>query len=240
MTTVAISSAQPILARGLAAILAHDFAVEGLFSSIEALCEYVGTAHPKVVIVEALPSVSLAILSRIAGIVGQTRVIMWVEAASSEFAARCFSAGVAGDISKFASEDDCISCVRDVVRGSVWIDKTLQIDLLGSRYVRLTNREQQIVFLLAQGLRNKEIAHSLGVSEGTIKVYLSRLFHKAGVSDRFELALLALRNFAANTVVDAPAQQASVSSLPSGVFGDVIWVPRRPFPANAVTVPGGL
>jgi hypothetical protein len=51
--------------------------------------------------------------------------------------------------------------------------------------------------LLAQGLRNKEIAWSMGISEGTVKVYLSRLFTKVGASDRFELALLALRNVVA-------------------------------------------
>ena len=43
--------------------------------------------------------------------------------------------------------------------------------------------------LLVQGLKNKEIAASLFISEGTIKVYLSRLFNKLGVKDRFELAL---------------------------------------------------
>ena len=50
--------------------------------------------------------------------------------------------------------------------------------------------------LLAQGLRNKEIAFSLQIGEGTVKVYLSRLFRKLGVSDRFELALYGLKNLA--------------------------------------------
>jgi DNA-binding CsgD family transcriptional regulator len=60
--------------------------------------------------------------------------------------------------------------------------------------VSLTKRESQLVSLLSQGLKNKEIASTLTISEGTVKVYLSRLFQKVGVKDRFELALYGLRN----------------------------------------------
>jgi hypothetical protein len=55
-----------------------------------------------------------------------------------------------------------------------------------------------VIGLLAQGLCNKELAGNLGLSEGTVKVYLSRLFDKTGVADRFELALLALSNLSSS------------------------------------------
>jgi hypothetical protein len=48
--------------------------------------------------------------------------------------------------------------------------------------------------LVTQGLKNKEIASVMGITEGTVKVYLSRLFGKIGARDRFELALIGLRN----------------------------------------------
>jgi DNA-binding CsgD family transcriptional regulator len=63
-----------------------------------------------------------------------------------------------------------------------------------SRRVRLTPREGQLIALLVQGLKNKEIAAQLELSEGTVKVYLSKLFQKVGAKDRFELALFGLRN----------------------------------------------
>ncbi len=63
-----------------------------------------------------------------------------------------------------------------------------------SRRIRLTPREGQLVTLLVQGLKNKEIAAQLELSEGTVKVYLSKLFQKVGAKDRFELALFGLRN----------------------------------------------
>ncbi len=56
------------------------------------------------------------------------------------------------------------------------------------RKVSLTPREREIVALLRQGLRNKQIAGEMGITEGTVKIYLFRLFHKLGVRNRFELA----------------------------------------------------
>jgi hypothetical protein len=70
--------------------------------------------------------------------------------------------------------------------------------------------------LLAQGLKNKEIAYAMTLSEGTVKVYLSRLFQKAGANDRFELALYALKNlfFDAGPELE-PAQAPDESRLPA-------------------------
>ena len=58
----------------------------------------------------------------------------------------------------------------------------------------LTPREKQLIALLAQGLRNREIADSLDITEGTVRIYLSKLYLKTGSRDRFELALLGLPN----------------------------------------------
>jgi two-component system nitrate/nitrite response regulator NarP len=55
----------------------------------------------------------------------------------------------------------------------------------------ITARERAIVGLAAQGVRNREIADQLGITEGTVKVYLHRIYEKLGVSNRTELALLA-------------------------------------------------
>ena len=58
----------------------------------------------------------------------------------------------------------------------------------------LSPRERQLLRLISQGLSNKQIAGTLMITEGTVKVYLSRLFKKVGVLDRFELALYGLKN----------------------------------------------
>lgn len=65
---------------------------------------------------------------------------------------------------------------------------------MGSRPIRLTGRERQLVSLLAKGCTNKEMASQLGVSDQTIKNQLTTLYRKADVGNRLELVVFALRN----------------------------------------------
>jgi len=58
----------------------------------------------------------------------------------------------------------------------------------------LTKRESELVTLIAQGLRNKEIAFQLSITSTTVKAYLTRLFQKLNVDDRHGLAVYALTN----------------------------------------------
>jgi DNA-binding NarL/FixJ family response regulator len=58
----------------------------------------------------------------------------------------------------------------------------------------LSFRERQVVGLVSQAKLNKEIAHELHLTEGTVKEYLNRIFRKLGVSNRTELAVWALSN----------------------------------------------
>jgi DNA-binding CsgD family transcriptional regulator len=78
----------------------------------------------------------------------------------------------------------------------MWFEKGVTQGLLNGRTVKLSKREGELVSLLSQGLKNKEIATALSISEATVKVYLSKLFAKVGAKDRFELALFGLRNLA--------------------------------------------
>src|SRR5207253_4649867 len=88
----------------------------------------------------------------------------------------------------------CLTCVED---GELWFEKALTDTLMSTRRYALTRREGQLVALLSQGLKNKEIATAMSISEGSVKVYLSRLFQKLQVKDRFELALFGLKNLSA-------------------------------------------
>jgi DNA-binding NarL/FixJ family response regulator len=68
---------------------------------------------------------------------------------------------------------------------------------------RMTPRELQIVALICEGLKNKEIAHQLGTKEQVVKNYLRSIYAKAGVSDRLELALFTVHHRALAEVVEA-------------------------------------
>jgi DNA-binding CsgD family transcriptional regulator len=102
--------------------------------------------------------------------------------------------GVRGILANDISVDALFSALQTIRGGGLCFERELTDNLLCQTRVTLTRRERQLVSLVAQGLKNKEIAYSLGIAEGTVKVYLSRLFEKLGLKDRLDLALYGLRN----------------------------------------------
>jgi len=89
-----------------------------------------------------------------------------------------------------------IECMEAVVAGQQWIDpeiaqRTRQAQERAASAPPLTRRERELIELVRQGLRNRDIAAELGVTEGTVKVYLHAIFDKFRVENRTELALRA-------------------------------------------------
>jgi DNA-binding NarL/FixJ family response regulator len=95
---------------------------------------------------------------------------------------------------------DLVDCVRHVARGQRFVQRsnltTMQAaDSVGARARdRLTPKEMQIVALIVQGCKNKDIAFQLGTKEQVIKNYLRAIYDKTGVSDRLELALFTIHH----------------------------------------------
>jgi len=90
-----------------------------------------------------------------------------------------------------------LDCLEAVAIGRTWMDPELQarVDQLAESFsgegVALAPRERQLIRYVRQGLRNREIAKELGVTEGTVKVYLHAIFEKLGIKNRTELAIRA-------------------------------------------------
>lgn len=89
-----------------------------------------------------------------------------------------------------------LECLEAVSEGEMWIDPDLkeraeEARNRASSRAALSPREKQLVALVAKGLRNRDIAERIGVTEGTVKVYLHTLFDKVGVANRTELAMRA-------------------------------------------------
>ncbi|MEO6910840.1 MAG: response regulator transcription factor, partial [Edaphobacter sp.] len=95
---------------------------------------------------------------------------------------------------------ELVNCVRSVAQGQHFVQRaniaTLQVtDNVGTRVRdRLTPKEMQIVALIVEGCKNKEIAERLGTKEQVIKNYLRTIYDKTGVSDRLELALFTIHH----------------------------------------------
>jgi len=138
----------------------------------------------------------------------RSRVILMLANADRDKAVRGVRLGARGILFKDAEPGLLSKSIRKVYEGEVWIDNPILSQALetlvskpavppgvsGQHDARLSSREMEVVRCVAMGLRNKEVADKLGVSEATIKNHLTSIYSKLGVSDRLELILYAIHN----------------------------------------------
>ena len=102
--------------------------------------------------------------------------------------------GPEGMVLKTSDPALLLECMDQVRKGERWADpemaeRTRHAKERAASAPSLTPRERELVELVRQGLRNRDIAAQLGVTEGTVKVYLHAIFDKLGVDNRTELAM---------------------------------------------------
>jgi DNA-binding NarL/FixJ family response regulator len=119
-------------------------------------------------------------------------VVIWGVSVTEAEALRFLQAGARGILRKTAGLAAVLACLRTVATGRSWMEDCVFRDQSRSeRYPRseLTAREQQVLELVEQGSKNKEIAQELGIRPGTVKIHLKHIFEKTGVRGRYGLAL---------------------------------------------------
>jgi two-component system response regulator DesR len=226
MASVLLCTDEPILAEGLTRILSgnEEMSLVSWCSEPGVLAAKIEEHAPELLLIDLTNDVNFAVLSSLHQIARQARIVLWVHAISTELALQAMSLGVRGILRKTLPVDTLVRCLTRVHEGELWFEKALTDSIMTARRYSLTRREGQLVTLLAQGLKNKEIATALNISEGTVKVYLSRLFQKLGVKDRFELALYGLKNLAPGaSSVDTGKDNAVLRPLTP------MWQPPRSF-----------
>jgi two-component system nitrate/nitrite response regulator NarP len=127
---------------------------------------------------------------------GDTRPVVLLTASLDEAGfAEALQLKVDGVLLKTSDPALLIDCLDSVRSGEEWIDRHLQEEAARTTASRdrslLSPRETELVKLVRQGLRNRDIAEKLGITEGTVKVYLHSVFEKTGVANRTELAIRA-------------------------------------------------
>ncbi len=125
-----------------------------------------------------------------------TGAVIWGASISESEALRLLQAGARGLLRKSADLLTVETCLRTVSNGSTWLEDCVYRD--PSRDARnghneLTARELQVLRLVEEGKRNKEIAATLGIRPGTVKIHLKHIFEKTGVHGRYGLALSGMR-----------------------------------------------
>ena len=158
---------------------------------------------PQVVLMDALlpNGQSLEALKQIKQLNLNTRVLLLSAQEREEFLYEALQAGADGYVLKDLAPDELAQAVRAVARGEVLVQPQLASRLFtrfGRQgrgtfpYETLTAREQDVLQLLARGLRNKEIAARLSVSERTVNFHLANIYQKLNVSGRTEALSKAL------------------------------------------------
>ncbi len=232
MSTVLLFTDEPILAAGMRRILENAPGLEmaGHCDCLDDLGEQIQLLQPDILLVDLTSDVTFGVLSNLRDAAGPAKIVLWVLNISTELALQSVSLGVRAIAGRTLPTDTLIRCLQAVTAGELWFEKALTDSIVTARRYSLTRREGQLISLLSQGLKNKEIAFQLHISEGTVKVYMSRLFQKLGVNDRFELALYGLKNLAPSSrVTEAPdVAAAKLRTSPLAQPPRSFFVERRP------------
>ena len=140
----------------------------------------------------------MEVLRRLTAAENKVRVILLTAAIDDSSLIEAKALKVRGIVLKNSDPAYLIECLDQVRHGRRWFDPELVVRArhlaeaqAGSSLVSLAPREKQLIGFVRSGLRNREIAEKLGVTEGTVKTYLHTVFEKLGVSNRTELAIRA-------------------------------------------------
>jgi DNA-binding NarL/FixJ family response regulator len=161
--------------------------------------EAVERLEPDVLILDLRMPVAdgLYVLGALRDLGSPTWVVLLAGSVEDRELVECLRLGVRGVVLKEMAPRLLVQCVRKVYAGDVWVENrsiTRAVDLMllreaGARESaeHLTPREIEVVQMVAAGLRNKEIARRLTVSEGTVKVHLHHIYSKLGIDGRLQL-----------------------------------------------------
>ncbi|MBZ4644858.1 MAG: hypothetical protein PWR27_270 [Petroclostridium sp.] len=135
-----------------------------------------------------------------------SKVIMLTIHADREYLVKTVQLGAAGYVLKDADSDVLIKAIQSVYKGQSYIQPTMTTELIkeftkgvseehsNKNQNLLTQREIEVLELIAEGMLNKEIAAKLYISEKTVKNHVSNIFKKLNVSDRTQAAIYAFKH----------------------------------------------
>ena len=196
--TIVLCDIEPISIEGLRAVLAEceDLELAGAETSLIAAMEVAALHKPNVVIIDKAFGIH-AIMDWIRRMRATgTSALIWGSGMSEAEAMRLVQSGAMGVVRKTADVPSLLLAIRAVASGNTWVEEALMRD--SERGIRthrssLTGRELQVVELVEQGMRNKDIGTALGIQAGTVKIHLKHIFEKTGIRGRYGLALSGLK-----------------------------------------------
>ena len=127
---------------------------------------------------------------------GRTAVVVWGVSLAEVESLRFLQAGASAAVRKTSPLPVLVDCLRTVAAGSTWVEADTRREPANparSARTALTARELQVMELVEQGLKNRDIGAALGIRTGTVKIHLKHIFEKTGIRGRYGLALTGLK-----------------------------------------------
>jgi DNA-binding NarL/FixJ family response regulator len=212
LVVLVIGMGQPV-AETTRTLLASDVTVRAIEQGRETAQAVNGAAvHPQLVLVEtdARRADAADAVARIASLWRPVPVLVVTDCEERARNRRLVRAGARGVVTRSKEAEQLASAIRHVHEGEIWlgrgcmsrlIDEMVAADHPMPKHLcssegleRLTERERDVVALIAQGMHNKAIAGELGITDHTVRHHLTAIFAKLGVADRLELAVYAFRH----------------------------------------------
>jgi DNA-binding NarL/FixJ family response regulator len=204
-TRIIIADDHPIILDGLVHLFttSHDIEVVTRCSDGEEALSAVRRARPDVLVLDVrMPRRNgIEVLREVHRERIPTKVVLLTAEITDEEVLEAVRLGVGGIVLKEAAPRQLLQAVRLVAEGGEYIDETAIRRALDKMLRReagvadatrvLTPRELELVKMVAVGLRNKQIAEKLGISEATVKIHLHSVYQKLGISGRLELSIYA-------------------------------------------------
>jgi DNA-binding NarL/FixJ family response regulator len=207
---VVVADDQALVRVGLCGIVAtaDDLTVVGEAADGREAVDIVGRLAPDVVLMDIrMPGVDGIEATRRITASTATRVLMLTTFDLDEYVYGALRAGASGFLLKDAPPEDLYAAIRVVAAGDALLAPRVTRRLIATFAASssapaatpelldgLTDRERQVLALVAEGLTNAEIGLRLSVTSGTAKTHVARLLHKLGARDRVQLVILAYRS----------------------------------------------
>jgi two-component system, NarL family, nitrate/nitrite response regulator NarL len=216
---IVVADDHPIFRDGLCKLLAleEDFEVVAQAQDGRQVLDVLQQHEPDILLLDLkMPGLDgLATLQRLQIAKNKTRVIVLTASDDKNEFVQAMKLGTSGIVLKQTATELLIKSIRKVHAGEIWLDSHTTAAVIRQFVANdeaapahapapaaprererspLSQREREIVALVAQGFKNKEMAEKMFISEQTVKNHLHNIFDKLGVSDRLELALYAIHN----------------------------------------------
>jgi two-component system, NarL family, nitrate/nitrite response regulator NarL len=210
---IAVIEEQELYRQSLCLLLSQqsDLNVVGNAGSWSDALSLIQRERPDVVLLAVNPSNSadIDLLPQLFAASEETKVLVLSDSGDPELPPRAVRLGAAGVIFKNKPAEMLIKAIECVNAGEAWLDRTTTASLLrelsprnktvkkdpeGKKIASLTQRELEVIKLVGQGLKNKQIAEKLFISDITVHHHLTSIYSKLEVADRLELLIYAYRN----------------------------------------------